>query len=520
MVPPGISTAFPRVLTDARPFRRRVLLNTASTGLANVWAIVVTLVTLPIMLHGLGSAAFGSWVLIQTLSAVTGWLSIADLGMRIAATRAVAERAAVDDHEGVARVVGSAAAVYAAVGTVCSFALLVLGPRLLPTLFSTPAFLRDDVRFAIQVFAAQVLLELLAAGLGASLEGMQRVDLARACDAARRTLVAATTGVVALNDGGLRGVATASLGATVVGAVLTLVVLRRHLPPGRRRPSLAEVRSLVSYGTTVGLLNATGVLHRTMDRVIVGAVMGPAPVALVEIATQVQNGASSVLGATSYATLSSAPWLRARGADSTLQELFERGTRLSLLATLPVVGLAAVLAAPIVDLWVGSSFAAAAGLSTIAVLYVGLAAPLQVGSLLLQGVGRAGVVLRAAALAVAVNLAASLLLVHWFGVVGVFQGTLIGTAVLLVPLARASLRETGVPARRFFVDAVLPGVLPTIGLCAAAAAVLALPLGDVETVALGTAAGVAVFIPICMRWSLRTGELRELLGGLRRGSST
>src|SRR3954467_10992070 len=80
-----------------RPFRRRVLLNTASTGVANIWAMVVALATLPLLLHGLGAQAFGLWVLLQTFSAVTGWLSLVDLGVGTATARAVAERAALDD---------------------------------------------------------------------------------------------------------------------------------------------------------------------------------------------------------------------------------------------------------------------------------------------------------------------------------------------------------------------------------------------------------------------------------------
>ncbi|MFN8018490.1 MAG: hypothetical protein U0P45_10240 [Acidimicrobiales bacterium] len=82
-------------------YRRQLLRNTAATALANGWTILLTLVALPLMLRGLGTAAFGVWALLQTFSAVTGWLSLADLGMGVAATRGVADRAAVEDHDGV-----------------------------------------------------------------------------------------------------------------------------------------------------------------------------------------------------------------------------------------------------------------------------------------------------------------------------------------------------------------------------------------------------------------------------------
>jgi O-antigen/teichoic acid export membrane protein len=69
----------------------------------------------------------------------------------------------------------------------------------------------------------------------------------------------------------------------------------------------------------VAVLRPLGVLHRTIDRVVVGSVLGPSAVALVEIATQMMNGADAILSAMSYAVLPSAAWLRARGDRATLE---------------------------------------------------------------------------------------------------------------------------------------------------------------------------------------------------------
>ena len=220
-----------------------------------------------------------------------------------------------------------------------------------------------------------------------------------------------------------------------------------------------------------------------MDRLIVGAVLGPSAVTLVEIATQVQNGSEAVLSASSYSVVPTSSWLRARSDDDSLRELLETGTRYSLLVTYPIVALTAILAGPLVGLWVGADYAAAPGLAVVAVLYVALTAPLQVGSNLLLGVGRAGTILRAAALAVAVNFVASLILVHAVGIVGVLIGSLVGTALLVPMLGRSMLAEVGVRAWDFVRQAVLPVVVALLPLVAVAGAVVALPLADLPTVA-------------------------------------
>ena len=497
--------------SSGRPFRRRVLLNTVSTGAANLWAIVVALATLPLLLHGLGAQAFGTWVLLQTFSAITGWFSLVDLGVGTATARAVAERASLGDEHGVRTTSATSMGLFLAFGVVCAAGLVLAGERWFPSLFHTPAALRSDLRFAIGLFSLQLVLDLLTEGAESCLEGLQRIDFSRAVDALRRTLVAGATALVALEGGGLRGVAAASLVTSAIGTVVALGLLVRIVPAGRFVPNRKEARALMAYGRAVAVLRPLGVIQRTMDRLIVGSVIGPSAVALVEIATQIQNGADAVLSATTYTVVPGAAWLRARGDATSLRELLETGTKYSLLVTFPVVALAAVLAGPLVRLWVGAGYHRdAPALAVVALLYIAATAPLQVGSSLLLGVGKARAVLRAAAVAVVVNLVASLVLVHVVGVVGVFQGTLIGTAFLIPPLGRSILREAGTTLRQFVRQALVPAVVPTLVLLVVAGAAVVAPLGNVLTVVLGGGVGVLAYAVAASRLSMRSGELAEL----------
>ena len=494
-----------------RPFRRRIILNTASTGVANLWAIVVMVVTLPLLLHGLGAQAFGTWVLLQTFSAITGWFSLVDLGVGTATTRSVAERASLDDQHGVRTVTASSMALYVGLGAVCALALFLAGQRWLPSLFNTPLRLRDDLHFAIALFSVQVLLDLLTEGAEACLEGLQRVDLSRAADAIRRTLVAGATSAVALEGGGLRGVAAASLAMSAVGTVVGLALLGRLVPSGRFRPSGTEARALMAYGRTVAVLRPLGVIQRTMDRLIVGAVLGPASVSLVEIATQIMNGADAVLSASSYAVVPGASWLRARGDRDSLRELLLSGTKYSLLVTYPVIALASVLAGPLVVLWVGPRYHHdVPGLAVVALMSVAMSAPLQVGSNLLLGVGKASAILRAVVAAVAVNLVASLVLVNTVGVVGAFVGTLIGNLFLIPVLGSAMLREVGAGAGEFIRRSLMPVLLPVIVLLLVAGVFVVAPFGDLVTVVLGTGVGGIAYLATAHRFSMRPRELGEL----------
>jgi O-antigen/teichoic acid export membrane protein len=477
--------------------------------------MVVAIVTVPILLRGLGAELFGTWVLLQTFSAITGWISLADLGAGTATTRSVAHHAAAGDELATRRAIASGMALFAGMGVLSGLLLGTVGVLVLPTVFNTPDQVVHALRIATILFAAQVLIDLMTEGAEACLEGLQRVDLSRLIDGVRRGAVAVATCIAANTQHSLEAVAAASLGASTVGVVIGVEVLRRR--SGRRgTPSWREVRAILRYGRTVAVLRPIGVLHRTMDRVVVGIVLGPQAVALVEVATQVQSGADAVLSATSYAVVPSASWLQSRGDERSLRELFETGTRYSVLATCGVAVPVMVLAGPLVRVWVGSTYAEAGGLAAVALIYVLATAPIAVGSNLLLGIGGAGEVLKAALAAVVVNMAASVVLVNAIGVVGCFVGTLIGTAFLVPLLLRSALRATHTDAAIFARRALAPALAPSACAALVAALVVIAPLSDLVTVAIGVPLGLITFALVAAGWSIDRGEftsLRQTLGG-------
>lgn len=169
-----------------------------------------------------------------------------------------------------------------------------------------------------------------------------------------------------------------------------------------------------------------------------------------------------------------------------------------------------VLSGPLVRVWVGERFTDAGGLIVVAVIAIAAAAPLQVGSNLLQGSGKAAKVLRPAALAVVVNLVASLTLVQVMGTVGTFVGTLVGTVVLTPALLRAILDETELPARRFIAEAFLPPLGPAAAAALVSGLVLALPLLDVYTVVMGAGLALGTALVITVRWQMSREERRQI----------
>jgi O-antigen/teichoic acid export membrane protein len=479
--------------TKPRPFQRRLVLNTAMTGIGNVWSIIVSAVALPLTLHGLGTETFGLWVLLQTFSAFTGWFALVDFGIGVAATRFIASSAAVGDDRRTVTYAATAMASFLVAGIGSAVAFSLLGRAFMPSAFGVAASHVDAFRTAILLYSMQTVADVLTRGAESCLEGLNRVDLARGLELWRRTFSVGSVAIVAMAGGGLTDVAIVSLVTAVPVCVVAHRVLRLALPRCSARPNRAEFARLFRYGREIALLRPIGVVHRMMDRVIVGATLGPSAVALVEIATQVQVGADAVLSAASYSVIPSAAWLDSRGDRDRLADLLVKGTRLVVLATAPFIVLPAVLAPTLVRAWLGADKSTAAGLIVVALLYVLVTAPIQVGSNLLVGVGHARSVLRPAFAAVLVNLVVSMVLVHHVGIVGVFIGTLAGAPFVVFPLLRSALRRVDVSARDFLERSLAPAMAP-IGLLAALTIVVALlPLGDKATLIVAGVVGMLAY---------------------------
>ena len=503
-----------------RPFRRRILVNTVTNFASNLGAIVVTLATLPLMLHGLGSAGFGRWVLLQSFSASTGWFIIFDSGLGTALTRIVAGCASTRDHLRLGSALGSGLAAFALVAIVAGGLLTLVGWPVLQHLGRVSGPARSDFRTATLLLAGQVVAEFILQGLSSSLEGLQRLDLSQAVDMVRRTAFAGGTAAAALTSHRLGQVEAAAVASTGLGVLLAATLLWTRTRGSRLRVSTAMLREIATYGGVAALLRPISALYRVMDRIIVGAVLGPSAVSLVEIATQLVSGVGAVLAAASNALLSGSAWLKARSDLDTLRNALLVGTRYLFTVTAPLAVGIAILAAPGIAIWVGPRYDAAAVPTAIGVLGIGLlAAFAQTGSVMLLGTGRASLIVKATGTSVIVNLILSILLVYPLGIRGVFLATVISFAVNVPWQVIAVCRDLDVKPLEL-VRRVIPGVIFPLALEAAICeTILIAHLNAIATVVIAATVGGGAYTIAALRWAVRPDELRDLWKGLRGGAT-
>src|SRR6266702_1711862 len=95
----------------------QIIKNVGSSWFALGVNILVGVFLSPFILHRLGDAAFGIWVLIFSL---TGYYGIFDFGIRSSIIRYVSKLTAVDNNEGLAKFFNTSLATYTCIGLVAT----------------------------------------------------------------------------------------------------------------------------------------------------------------------------------------------------------------------------------------------------------------------------------------------------------------------------------------------------------------------------------------------------------------
>ena len=124
------------------------------------------------------------------------------------------------------------------------------------------------------------------------------------------------------------------------------------------------------------------------DRLVVAIILGPAAVAIYEVAAKLSMLVTQVIGLPISAILPVASRMAAKDDDDGLRNLFVRGSRYITLAVLPIIVALIVLAGPFIRSWFGPGFETSIQLARLLVLAQVFVPLYLIGDLVLMGKGR------------------------------------------------------------------------------------------------------------------------------------
>ena len=438
-MPPSLAR-FLRRLRDSRGFRE----NTINSGVSMLDYLVpgiAMLLAASFLVHRFGLSQYGLWML--AIAVISSMESLSS-GFGDATVRFVSRYRGRGDAAGVTRVVQATLAINAVLGAVLA-AAVVIGAGFAVT----HVFHVDPPQQALSTRILQVAGVIL---LFRSIENVYANTL-RAFERYART---ALTSIVAriLNIGAAVVAAWSghtvltALEATLAISVVTLGVqvagVRALCGPAVVVPRISResFREIADYGVFSWLQSMTGVIYYHADRLVVGALLGPAALGVYAICVQATQ---PIHGLSSAALNFIFPHVSARresGTDAALASFYHVATWLNL-------GFVLVLAAPllffgreILAVWMGPAFAdrGAAVLLWLTIANASLAASV-VSHYILLAMGQARFVALVNILGGILSLACIGILIPLYGLPGAALGRLAYSAATALNVWR--LRGSG-----------------------------------------------------------------------------
>lgn len=250
-------------------------------------------------------------------------------------------------------------------------------------------------------------------------------------------------------------------------AFLGYVVVKRYPPVSmlRSRPDWQAIRELWSYSWPLLLSSSFAVLLGNIDIVMIGYFSDSAAVGEYRAIQPLRQVTLFLLSSTAFLYLPLASGLYDEGRLVSLTNFYKTTTKWVVAGTLPFVLVLSLFAGDTVVAFFGTEYRNAA--LALSVLMVGMFGRTIVGpsGIMVKAIDRPRVEIFAAAIGLAINLIANVLLITRFGILGAAIGTSIGVIVFNLIETVAIYRTTGgTPLSVDLFKQLVPTILFAVGL--------------------------------------------------------
>ncbi len=328
--------------------RRHTVYNLAGT----LAPMLVGVLTVPVYLRLIGDIRYGVLALVWLF---LGYFGLFDPGITRAALFHIARLGGASEGRERESVFWTALVINLCFGLVGGVVLFLAAEPLFVTTFKMPAEMRGEVLSSLPWLAASVPVSIVAGVLGGALQARENFaafNIINAFTAVTSQL--APLGVALWRGPDLRWLIATVLITRAAAAVPMLLTLARTLPLGLGgRFEADRVRTLFTYGGWVTISNLINPILVTMDRMVIGSVLGAQAVAVYTVPFNLVSRISIL-----PASVATSLFPRLSRGDRASSARLAEDSILALSAVMtPVVVIGIAVLHLFMRLWVGSSFA-------------------------------------------------------------------------------------------------------------------------------------------------------------------
>jgi O-antigen/teichoic acid export membrane protein len=427
---------------------------------------------MPFTVRHLGTAQYGLWMLVASM---TYYFQLLDLGYGSGLVRHVADADARHDIDLVNRILSTFVVVYSAIGLLAAAGVACL------VLYAIPRFPNlspGDVpraQLVLALLGIRIAVAFPMTVFGAATTARQRFTLNNFVAIGVALVNGLVTYIVLAAGLGLVPLVASTTAVSLASYVAYAWTARRALPEMRLRLSAFSrplVRDVTTFSVYMFIIDLAIQIGFNLDNVVVGAVLGTSAVALYAVALRLADYQRQLCNQFNGLLFPVVVRYGASGRSDALRDMLVDGTRIALTLVGGVTICLMGFGSPLIVQWMGPAFdASVPSLYVLAATGVILVGQGPLGNVLL-GTGRHRLVAFVSLGEALANLGLSVVLVRYFGLLGVAIGTGVPVAVAnLFILLPAACRQSGMRVAEFL---ALVGIAPLAGAVPAAAMALAL----------------------------------------------
>ena len=428
--------------------KKKIVKNTVANTLLKISQYVIGFLMFPFIIKYVGVEDYGIYLLV---GAFVGYFGLLDFGVGSALVKYVAQYTTKEDKKTINEMVSSSFAFYMGIGIVICVSVLIIGTYYVE-FFNISPDQAEKARFIAYLVAIGALTSWPMHSFGNILPGIQRYDIGAILGFVSAIITAVSTVIILLSGGGIIDMIFWGI---VIGAsfqLATVIITQRLLPYlelRREYMGMEPMKKIFKFSSVVFIGQIIGMIVLGTDRIVIGAFVSVAAITHYAVARKLHDIVHTASSLPASALLPAATELDTKDNKAAIERLVFRGGKYKCALIIGAATVIFVLAEPIINVWMGPEWTFMALSTQVYISYWFVFAAMGVmGSVLLAQEKFMPLMIMYAVNAIA-NLVLSLILVQYYGLMGVIMGTVIPYFFLMPVLIPYALKLVGISFRNY-----------------------------------------------------------------------
>lgn len=510
----AVSTTTSQVANNSADlFTRRLNRNAWSGLLTQLATVVIALITIPIVLRGLGNDAYSLLSLATTL---IGYFSLADLGLGNAVIKYLAQYDAEGDGKGTQNTVSVGMVVYPLLGSVAGLLLAALAGWLGTQVFNIPQNLQATAILVFYLTSIGLPIVFLRAYFEAIPMAYQKVTLVNLLSFGINVSKLLFSLWLVLSGFGVTWIVALNIALTSIQVVVLWGVSLGCLPRGVRlipRTDLPMLMRLLKYGVMMSITNVSGQLIVNLDKILIATLLPIGVLSYYVVGFELASKLWYIPNQIMRAYFPALSYLWSQADYSRVGMYFANASKQIFIGVTFLAGIIFFSADRILTYWVGADFAEG-GTVTLQILTLGLlvscytVAPYS----LIAAAGRPDVTATIHVIVAASNVALALILIPRLGISGAALAWLLVHLLDLALLLWWIQRKLQLGNTRWFLRTTcLPVVFVTTLVLIATQTAIERYADGLSVLIILIVAGYAVYLLLCFYLAFSREERHAII---------